>query len=499
MIFLRQEINFSSPIRQWLLPCVLCLVSYVSIGQGDEKFGQNRVQYKDFSFSYYESDNFITYYYLGGQDIGKYVIKSAEDNADDISKLLDYRYKRKIDIVVYNTIGELNQTNIGIYDPGQNPGGTTKIPDSKLFIYFNGDHANLDKQIREGIAKIYVDKLVQGTTFGEVVQNAVLLNLPDWYKVGLVKYIGEPWTSDKEDRLRDGILSGRYQKLNKLQPEEAVFVGNSIWHYLEEVHGKSTVSNILYLTRINRSVDNGFMFVLGTNLSETLKDWYAYYLNRFTEETKISSLPAESSIVKAKIKKGIDYYQPRLSPDGKNIAYASNDMGRYKVILLNTETNKKKVLFRGGWRTNTLFTDQSIPLIAWDPTGKRVAFTNEKRSNTFIRFYDLEKKKFEKNPIRKFQKLVSFNFVDSKQLVMSAVQNGQTDIYLYTIASTTTRKLTDDFYDDLQPAYVTAKGIRGIMFASNREGDTVVPHRYESQRSEEHTSELQSRGLISYA
>ena len=463
------------------MPCVLCLVSYVSFGQGDEKFGQNRVQYKDFSFSYYESDNFITYYYLGGQDIGKYVIKSAEDNADDISKLLDYRYKRKIDIVVYNTIGELNQTNIGIYDPGQNPGGTTKIPDSKLFIYFNGDHANLDKQIREGIAKIYVDKLVQGTTFGEVVQNAVLLNLPDWYKVGLVKYIGEPWTSDKEDRLRDGILSGRYQKLNKLQPEEAVFVGNSIWHYLEEVHGKSTVSNILYLTRINRSVDNGFMFVLGTNLSETLKDWYAYYLNRFTEETKISSLPAESSIVKAKIKKGIDYYQPRLSPDGKNIAYASNDMGRYKVILLNTETNKKKVLFRGGWRTNTLFTDQSIPLIAWDPTGKRVAFTNEKRSNTFIRFYDLEKKKFEKNPIRKFQKLVSFNFVDSKQLVMSAVQNGQTDIYLYTIASTTTRKLTDDFYDDLQPAYVTAKGIRGIMFASNREGDTVVPHRYESQ------------------
>ncbi|HLP51289.1 MAG TPA: hypothetical protein VK154_10425, partial [Chitinophagales bacterium] len=480
MSSVKRYINFKL-YAPWLLSVVVGLWSVASRAQGTERFGQNRVQYKDFTFSYYESDNFITYYYLGGQDIAKYVIKAAEDNSDDISKILDYRYKRKIDIIIYNTITELNQTNIGIYDPGQAQGGSIKIPEGKLFIYFNGDHANLDKQIREGIAKIYVDKLVQGTSFGETIQNAVLLNLPDWYKVGLVRYIGEPWGSDHEDRLREGILSGRFQKLNKLQPDEAVFVGHSIWHYLEEVHGKSTVNNILYLTRINRSVDNGFMFVLGTNLGETLKDWYTYYFNRFSNEGKMSSLPAESSVLKIKTKKEINYYQPRLSADGRHVAWASNDMGRYKVHLMNTETGKKKVLFRGGWRTNTQFTDESLPLLAWDPSGKRLAYINERRSNIFMRFYDVEKKKVEKNPIRKFQKVVSFNFVDSKQLVMSAIQNGQTDVYLYNIASTTTRKLTDDFYDDLYPAYVTANGIKGIMFASNRTGDTVEPHRYESQ------------------
>ena len=320
---------------RWLLPLVFVGAWAVSLAQGNEKFGQNRVQYKDFTFSYYESDNFITHYYLGGQDVAKYVIKAAEDNSEDISKMLDFRVKNKIDIIVYNTINELNQTNIGIYDPGQTTGGTVNIPENKLFIYFNGDHRNLDKQIREGIATIYVNKLVTGTSFGEVVQNAVLLNLPDWYKIGLEKYIGEEWNSDKEDRLRDGILSGRYERLNKLPPAEAIFVGNSIWHYLEERHGKSTVNNILYLTRINRSVDNGFMFVLGTNLSETLSDWYAYYLNRFTNETKISSLPSDNSVVKAKTKKTLDYYQSKLSADGKYVAYASNDMGRYKVHLLN--------------------------------------------------------------------------------------------------------------------------------------------------------------------
>lgn len=464
-----------------ILSVFLVLGSMCSHAQGDEKFGQNRVQYKDFTFSYYESDNFITYYYQGGQDIARYVIKAAEDNSDEISKMLDYRYKRKIDIIIYNTITELNQTNVGIYDAGIASGGNINIPEGKMFIYFNGDHANLYKQIREGIARIYVDRLVAGTTFGEKIQNAVLLNLPDWYKIGLIRYIGEPWNSSHEDRLRDGILSGRFQKLNKLQPADAIFVGHSIWHYLEEVHGKSTVNNILYLTRINRSVDNGFTFVLGTNLNETLKDWYTYYFNRFSNESKMSGLPSENSAVKVKPKKGVNYYQTRLSADGKHVAWASNDMGRYKVHLLNTETGKRKVLFRGGWRTNTQITDESLPLLAWDPSGKRLAWINERRSNIFIRFYDVEKKKVEKNPIRKFQKVVSFNFVDSKQLVVSGIQNGQTDIFLYNIASTTTRKLTDDYFDDLYPAYVTANGIRGIMFSSNRTGDTVEPHRYESQ------------------
>src|SRR6476620_559251 len=104
------------PIRNLFL-LAFSVWSLSLFSQANDRFGQNRVQYKDFTFQYYESDNFITYFYLGGQDIAKYVIKAAEDNAEDISKVLDFRYKRKIDVIVYNNINELNQTNIGIYEP----------------------------------------------------------------------------------------------------------------------------------------------------------------------------------------------------------------------------------------------------------------------------------------------------------------------------------------------------------------------------------------------
>ena len=51
-----------------------------SLAQGqspDQLFGQNRVQYKDFNWSYYETDRFAVYFYLGGQDIGKFTIVDA--------------------------------------------------------------------------------------------------------------------------------------------------------------------------------------------------------------------------------------------------------------------------------------------------------------------------------------------------------------------------------------------------------------------------------------
>ena len=278
------------------LVVLFSITNHISAQSAEAVFGQNRVQYKDFAFQYYESDHFITYFYPGGQDIAKYVIKSAEDNALYISEFLNYKYRGKINIIIYNTINELNQTNIGIYNSDADLGTSFKLPESKIFIYFNGDHAYLDKQVKEGIARIYVDKTKNispsspsgGGSADKPGMNGIINTFtfkpPDWYSQGLISYLSEPWNADMEDRLRDGIMTGRYQRLNKLSPEETKFIGHAIWHYVEEVYGKNATSNLQYLCRINKSVDNGFYFALGTNLNETLQAWYKYYASRYNNE-----------------------------------------------------------------------------------------------------------------------------------------------------------------------------------------------------------------------
>ena len=245
---------------------IVLLSSYAQAQGTQETFGQSRVQYKEFNWSFYETDKFVTYFYMGGQDIGKFVIQYAEDEVAEIENLLEYKMNKRIKIIVYNDLSDLNQTNIGQGLELYNTGGITKVIENKMFVHFDGNHTNLKRTVREGIAKIFINRIMFGGNLQEILQNAVLLNLPGWYTEGLASYVGETWNVDLDNRLRDGILSGDYIKFNKLSGEKARFAGHAFWHYVEEKYGKSAVPNLMYLTRINRSMESGFLFVLGASV-----------------------------------------------------------------------------------------------------------------------------------------------------------------------------------------------------------------------------------------
>ena len=73
-------IPISLPKSHWqcatsyFLTAMIAVLSFAqtAVAQGFyTDFGQNRVQYHDFDWSYYESPNFVTYFYQGGFDLVK--------------------------------------------------------------------------------------------------------------------------------------------------------------------------------------------------------------------------------------------------------------------------------------------------------------------------------------------------------------------------------------------------------------------------------------------
>ena len=133
---------------------LLCL-PFLMNGQGAAvEFGKNRVQYHDFEWWQYESENFITLWYGKGQNIGQSAVQIAELDYEEVRSLLEYRINDKIQLLVYNDLTYLKQSNIGHEEVFMNTSGTTQIVGNKIFIYFDGNHLNLRKQIREGIAQV---------------------------------------------------------------------------------------------------------------------------------------------------------------------------------------------------------------------------------------------------------------------------------------------------------------------------------------------------------
>jgi len=456
---------------------ILLLMGQVTYGQGTQvQFGQNRVQYKEFTWQFYEGQNFLVYFSQGGQNLGKFTAQIAESDLLQIEDLLDYKLSSKPEIIVYNNISDYNQSNFAIGKEEQyNIGGQTKIIGNKIFIYFDGNHQHLRKQIREGVGKVLINSMIYGGNLQEIVQNAVLLNLPEWFTEGLVSYIGEEWNTELDNQLREGVMSGRYEKFNKLTGEDARFAGHALWYYIAESYGEATIPNLLYLIRINRSLENGFIFVLGTGVNNTIDEWYKHFLTKYQKEAIGKTIPSAESIIPRKTKKNVQYHELALSPDGKNIAYATDDHGKFKVFIQEIGSKETDKIKKGGLKTRTLATDLSNPLVCWSPDGKKLAIVYEKRYKNFITTYDIDKKEKETKELSRFQKILDVSFAKTNsRLIMSVMNNGQSDIYMYHLLNDRVEQLTNDYFDDLNPGYVQLNnGYEGIIFASNREKDSL--------------------------
>ncbi len=454
--------------------CILSFFSLLASGQTTQtEFGKNRVQFnQDFAdWSQYESPNFITYWYGEGRLIGQSVVQLAEHDFQEIQGIVDYRMNDKIEIIVYKDLTDLKQSNIGSEEAFVNTGGQTKIVGNKMFVYFNGNHNHLRKQIRSGIASVYLNAMLFGSNLQEIVQNAVMMNLPAWFRDGLVAFVGEEWNCDLDNDLRNLLLSGEYDDFDDLAEEHPQLAGHSLWYFISSHYGTSTVSNLVYLTRIHRSVDSGFLFVLGSTYERTTRAWEDFFRKRYEAEKQATLSPDSTGLQELKIrnKRNVPLTTLKLSPDGTKVAYVLNEIGRIRVYVHDLATNDRTLVYKGGFRNAIQATDYNYPLIAWNPNNMELAVLFEKRDVPKLLLYNvLTKEKTEDELISQFQRVYSMDYINVNELVFSAAVRGQSDIFRYFIKTRQSQRLTTDFWDDLDASFVQVHGQRGILFASNR-------------------------------
>ncbi|MGI8892987.1 MAG: hypothetical protein ACR2GN_05955 [Bacteroidia bacterium] len=471
--------NYRNIIKTMLVAFLLAspAIAPAQFYQGYQtNFGKNRVQYQDFLWTFYRFQNFDTYFYLGGMEHALFIGRTADQHIQELEKMLDYRLDNRIQFVIYNTLSEYHQSNITLDDETQNnnnTGGFTRIVGNRVLLYFDGDHGHLVQQMRAGIAQVLIDQLMYGGDIKERFQNAVLLTLPPWYIQGLISYSSHEWSVEMDNRLRDAIVSGRFNKFNRLSTTDAQLAGHSMWRYIANIYGESAISNLLYMSRVNRNIDSGFLFVLGVSLKTLSQNWLKYYQNMYFDTDKNRTLPPGELIVK-KPKSNLIYKNLKLSPAGDKAAYVTNDLGKHKVFLYDFQKEKKKKILKYGHKSMIEKSDEFYPLIEWHPSGQMITMIRKKKGNVIMSYYNLDKKKWETLPLFYFDKVLSYNYSpDGQNIVLSAIQKGQSDIFIFNIRTRTYEKVTNDMDDDLYPVYLHDN--HSIVFSSNRINDTIAP------------------------
>ena len=249
---------------------------------------------------------------------------------------------------------------------------------------------------------------------------------------------------------------------------------------LVKIYGKSTVSNLLYLTRINRSIDSGFLYVLGSSYGNTARNWEEYFKQRYGAETDATEKPAGRKI-KVKNKRQLPLTQLKISPDGKRIAYVSNEIGKYKVYIQDLQSGDRTVIQKGGFRNAFQATDYNYPLIAWNPNNMEIAVMYEKHDVPKLMIYDLNtKEKTTEDMSTQYHRVYSMDYINPSQMVLSATVRGFSDIFIYYLKNRQSERITNDFYDDLDASFIKVGDQKGILFTSNRQDSMIRRMRLDS-------------------
>ncbi|HNE94110.1 MAG TPA: hypothetical protein PKZ66_08315, partial [Chitinophagaceae bacterium] len=450
------------------------------------EFGKNRIQHKKLKWKFYQSKNFNTYMAQGGTEIARFVAQVAEEELPELENFIEYNLHRRADIVVYTNFEDYKQSNIGLGIDWQQSGGLTKLVNNKIVVFFDGNHNNLKVKIREGIAKVLTDNLLFGDDIGEFASNQALLDLPQWLTDGYVSYAAENWSTKKDDELKSEILSGNYKNFYNFAYLKPILAGHSFWNFIAEKYKKDNVTYFLYLARMYKNLNTASLKICKKKFKDVLAEFMESKQNQYTEDIRKRKNATKGKRTISEDVSKHNYYNFQINPNPKNNAYAMVQFkkGMYSVILNDNYYYVKTLLKRG---VRVLQGDQSpnYPIMAWDGKGTRllVIYAEDAKVKLFVWDYVARYKRF-KQVLEGVDQVIDASFMlDANTVILSAVKNGHTDIFIYKIQENKLEQITNDVYDDLNPTYVSFPNRSGIIFSSNRPSanapmeDTAIPSR----------------------
>lgn len=449
------------------------------------QFGKNRIQYKKFKWQYYQTKNFNVYFNEGGQELAKFTAQAAEKELPQLEAAAEYSLQRRANIILYNHYADFQQTNIGLESSILSSGGVTRLVNNKMVIYYDANHANLKRQVRQGIADIITKNVLFGDDLGEVAGNQALLDLPVWLTDGYVAYLGENWSTDLDDDLKSEILSGNYNKFSSLSFARPLLAGHAFWYFIEEKYKKENVTYFLYLARVYKNLNKASQQITKMKFNDLLKEFMEYQEEKYYKDiTRRKAYPKGNYIDGFDISKRLNYYRFNVNPNKKNNSFVVTQFKKGIVRVLLNDDFEYKTLLKYGVRTYENQMNPNYPLMAWDPKGTRITviYAEEGRLKLFV--YDIitRIKQYKIDLTDKLDQVQDVKYgLDSRTLLLSAVKNGHADIYTLNIENEKIKQITNDVYDNLDASFVAFPNKTGIIFSSNRpsafakSGDTVLP------------------------
>lgn len=400
------------------------------------------------------------------------IARMAELARYDLGLLFDYRPTGKYKILYFPSAEALQYSQLNWKESIRVP-GKIDYPRGYGVVVQSENSLDLYQEVRKAMAGLILEEFSNGNRFSTVVQKELLLYESDWFLKGLEAYASTGWTYEDE-RMLSSVIGEDFVSM-AIEGDGPIHevLRKSIWHFIVHEYGKQKISEIVYLVNISHSIESGVISVLGITLNTLTLRWERYLKSRMQSLTNGRfKLGDYGSSVEIPLPKGYTVAGMDLDASSSKVAVVLNHLGQMEVKWYDLQERVwESTPIHYGYKENEAEKLSYQVPIAWHPSGNKLLAPVWTKGVYQLAQYDFESKELTYRDLPgKISRIFSMEYShDGNRLVLSALNNGKTDIFIGPSKEGKLKAMTTDGYDNIDPKW--SKDDQTIFFASNRPGN----------------------------
>ncbi len=446
---------------QKFLIIILLVISNKLFSQNSfyNEIGKNRIQFESFNWDVSYTNNFEIYYNSNSLYIAEIASKHLESNFTSLTNNVGHQPFQKTKIFIYDSERDLEQSNIGINETDKFLSSNLNLNNRTILkVAFDDNISRFKENLDYEFCKVLIGDLMHGNmSFAKRFGKVSFISIPKWFSEGAARFLAYGWDIEMDNIIRDYFLTNNKKSINKITENKAGFIGQSIWNYISITYGKNTISNIINLTKLLRNPEKAIASSLGINFNSLINNWSDFYntnineeFNRTTIKSTLESTGKYDNIIDLKV-----------DPENEYILFSSIKKNYKKLILFNKNSKKVKVIDKS---KDNKFKESYF--LKWKDS-ENISYIKIIKGKYFLISQNIIHNKKSYKSLEKFDKIYGYSFNSNQNLiVLSGTISNQNDIYLLGANSDNIKKITDDMYHDIFPAFF--KNSTSIVFSSNR-------------------------------